>query len=487
MINVVDKGADPTGQSDSRAAIQAALDAAAACPTPVYFPSGTYLRGPTPLVISSPRMRLVGDGIGLSRIVSPGGGDVFDARHGQLAIEGLTIDGGANGVSFGAAGDVDDVRVRDCEFLGLADSAVSARGSQASASRLYFDRLLIRSCNLGLRLNWYKSDGVHVTGCDMRQLLTHGIMVGNGLGDASGGQRNYAITGNTIDGVTNPTTSDTHGIIVYGERFEISGNSIANVSNVGKLNCEGIYTKGRFGTVARNTLVDAGYQQAAIAIKGVERGAEGIPGWGMLVTGNVLVNTRSLSQGYTVGIDVNAEDARVVGNYLEGFACAISGNEGSDLDNVDVSDNDVIGTIGYYAINWRAWGHYLSIRENRVRGITGNGIANSVAIWVHPNGGKTIDHVLIERNKIYDMTPTLSTKRGIAIRVTSEVADAQVRNLVVRENYAVTTRAADRLLESSGQLVASDCAIVAHNTTRGPATAPLDLSLFPGASVLEAP
>jgi len=80
VYNVLDYGADPTGTNNSTAAIQAAIDAAAATvgtPFPsasgggvVYFPTGVYLSGA--LNITSPFISLQGDGPTASQIQSSG-------------------------------------------------------------------------------------------------------------------------------------------------------------------------------------------------------------------------------------------------------------------------------------------------------------------------------------------------------------------------------------------------------------------------------
>jgi len=71
VINVTDAayGADPTGATDSTAAIQAALDAAIAAPAALYLPTGIYKLVTSALtVVAGQRIYIFGDGPGLTRI-----------------------------------------------------------------------------------------------------------------------------------------------------------------------------------------------------------------------------------------------------------------------------------------------------------------------------------------------------------------------------------------------------------------------------------
>lgn len=62
-VSVVDKGADPTGVADSRAAIQAAIDALGARGGTVYFPPGTYVIN-SKLTMAADNIQLLGAGRG---------------------------------------------------------------------------------------------------------------------------------------------------------------------------------------------------------------------------------------------------------------------------------------------------------------------------------------------------------------------------------------------------------------------------------------
>jgi hypothetical protein len=110
VYNVLDYGADPTGATSSTAAIQAAINAAAATVgTPlaqasgggvVYFPTGVYLSGS--LTITSPFVSLQGDGPTASQIKSSG---VFNPL---LKVSGGTTSAPANYNMF----------IRDMKFIG---------------------------------------------------------------------------------------------------------------------------------------------------------------------------------------------------------------------------------------------------------------------------------------------------------------------------------------------------------------------------------
>lgn len=107
-FNVLDYGADLTGVADSRAACQAAIDAAKAIGASVYFPAGTYLirstTGPDSknngLVIpftdansTSNRVSLIGDGA--STVLKAGDNNMIVARFSDshCSMQGFSIDG----------------------------------------------------------------------------------------------------------------------------------------------------------------------------------------------------------------------------------------------------------------------------------------------------------------------------------------------------------------------------------------------------------
>ena len=117
-------GADPTGSSDSTAAIQAAIDGAAG--GVVYFPAGTYRVGMGPLALGN-GVRLTGDGAYASRLrCPPAGPGLINAgtpiRADYAEIDHLTLQCGdstadTTGADIFSGANITRWRVHDCIFI----------------------------------------------------------------------------------------------------------------------------------------------------------------------------------------------------------------------------------------------------------------------------------------------------------------------------------------------------------------------------------
>lgn len=161
VASVIDFGADPTGATDSTAAIQAAIDSFGSGQGTVSFPKGTYLVTST-LTIDKDRMNLVGEGPWISMIrFNPAGDDicVFIGKGGegttdagiivQCSVRGLTFVS-TNTTNKKTALELKDISLFVCEdvvigsttqWLGNGSIGVRIRGREGSV----FSRMTVQT------------------------------------------------------------------------------------------------------------------------------------------------------------------------------------------------------------------------------------------------------------------------------------------------------------------------------------------------------
>lgn len=207
-------GAKGDGTTDDRAAIQAAMDAAAAAGGgTVFFPIGTYLIG-SAVTFGANGIRMVGASPRKSQITVAFSGPGIDGdgtRRFNCSIENLAIVG---------SGAIDLVRLRDMDMFYMANSWVqSCDGTGINVT-----------ATVGSTRNLFV--GVHVLGCATRGIdfgslsnscrVIGGEFQGNGIGiDITGGStaNNIAIYGAIVES----TTAGATGIRVAGENASIDG------------------------------------------------------------------------------------------------------------------------------------------------------------------------------------------------------------------------------------------------------------------------
>jgi hypothetical protein len=197
-LNVLDYGADPTGASDSRAACQAAINAAKAIGTSVYFPAGSYLirstTGPDSkdngLVVpytnpndTANRVKLIGDGA--STILKAGDNNMIVVRwsDSHCSMQGFSIDGNSK---------------TDVWALGVVPQDMTQTTSLTFQTYNEFTDLYILGCAEGIAMRCGPDVGGADSGCWYNSFInvfiyycTRGIWMMDCPVGSSGTNRNY--------------------------------------------------------------------------------------------------------------------------------------------------------------------------------------------------------------------------------------------------------------------------------------------------------
>lgn len=159
-----------------------------------------------------------------------------------------------------------------------------------------------------------------------------------------------------------------HGILVIGNRVEINGNHIENVYNGGvagnpriKTGSEGIYVKANDCRIYNNTLINAGFGEGAISVKGTNTG--------IVIEKNVLKYTEDIADHSQLITCYYAGDLIIRGNVMESNASNTTGiklcTSDKVLSNALVSDNKSWNVKGYgFKILNRFAGNEISIINN---------------------------------------------------------------------------------------------------------------------------
>ena len=207
VVNVLDYGADATGATNSTAAIQAAIDAAAS--KTVYFPAGTYIVNSANLEIDDNGARLVGDGVGSKiqltgysikvpastdtatyediRFVdlymkrTDGGGPVVDLAGDQgsghkiqaTSFTGCKIEGGSIGVDLEGC---ENVTFDRCRFIDCTKHINAADGTDIPVIHCVISNCWFKGHTYGVYLEGARSvtmRGCYFTGTSANDVVVH--------------------------------------------------------------------------------------------------------------------------------------------------------------------------------------------------------------------------------------------------------------------------------------------------------------------------
>lgn len=344
-------GLHPNAEFDQTAALQAAIDAAAAAGEPLMLPAGTYL-------VSDLRLRAGTRLLGAARTATLAfsGGDAFvtaDKADG-LVIRGVVLDGrwkafdsargeGAVSITRSRGVTIEDVEIRHSAQIGLAMTGCSGRVVTAS---------IIDALDAGVKA--LDSAGLDIRDCVVAACGNNGILVWR----SEKGEDATTIIGNRISNIRNSSGGSGQygngvnvfragGVIVSNNRISdcaytaVRGNAADNIQILGN-SCA------RLGEVA--IYAEFGFQGALIASNIIDIAAAGISvtnfnegGRLAIVQGNLIRNLfRRESEAFDKrgeGIGVEA-DAVVSGNTIEGApTCGIQIGWGRYMRDVAATGN----------------------------------------------------------------------------------------------------------------------------------------------------
>lgn len=217
--------------------------------------------------------------------------------------------------------------------------------------------------------------------------ITSGLWIGSEGVGSQDVQKPYIVSNNIFRNITSTQSGvDVHGVIMWGESINISDNTFENIHNVDYTSgSEAIYTKARYTTVADNIIIDAGYNESAINLKGSPRGVgAAISGYGNIIRGN-SISWDSADTNDKRGIYVRSDDLLIDGNTIDGADLPIwCGTEAqADLDIV-IQNNIIRNIRSFDGITIKNFGDSVIIKNNTIESIDYDGATTVKLIAVEP-------------------------------------------------------------------------------------------------------
>jgi hypothetical protein len=191
----------------------------------------------------------------------------------------------------------------------------------------------------------------------------------------------FTIAGNHIKNVfcgqyDGPEGYECHGIMVVGNRVQITGNHLENIYNGGiqgnpriKTGSEGIYIKGNDCTISNNTLINAGFGEGAICVKGLNSG--------VVIKGNKISYISDLADHSQLITCYFRDTLKITGNTMESVAQNTTAiklcNVTHMLSKAYVEENQIKSVKGYgFKIMNRFPGSAFNISLNGAINIQGD-------------------------------------------------------------------------------------------------------------------
>jgi Pectate lyase superfamily protein len=368
-LNVLSYGADPTGVTDSGAAINNAINALPATGGTVFFPPGTYLSNIVPIVGRS-NVSLMGAGWNsiIKSTALPNGGTNAGQRQvdytgcSNFSISNLALDcsgitsflAGVRSINLNAASSfiIQNCYLKTC---GAATTAPGASNYLITGNTAFFSSTNgIDNAN-GVFDQWGGANNFTISGNTVYannvaqypilvtgqttalvaaacynftitgNIITGANQVGIWVNGRNGVNYLFDITGNTVNGCVN-----FYGIAVADSYlFTVSGNSIKNTGTVGlKFYSEGgSYTNGCTDfTVVGNVVYNAN-QLAAGGANGVAIGVINPSTTGSIVGNRVGGSGHT----YAVYLDGSVTGTEIIGgNYAAGSSGTVANNNGAN-------------------------------------------------------------------------------------------------------------------------------------------------------------
>ena len=408
-ISVRDFGAAGDGVTDDTAAIQAAIDFAAAGGNTVLLPHGIFLIDSN-LTASGPVVKFSGPG---------------------------TLKGGVRSATLIIGDAVTDLYINGVTFTTMAGIATESTSSNL-ASVLFCDNT-VNDCEYGIHLTGSVKHGIFSRNRfnDLNRTSSascQAIKVGNNDRTDALATNKIIVSDNVIDTIDNDYNAETHAILVYGTEVSITGNTISDVSNsVTTSGAESIYLKANIATCSGNTIRNqGGAANGAITFKGVPIGDEsGVEGAHVTCCGNTILNTAGATS--VIGISVNVDHSCVSGNTLINCRLHVA-----DSDHHEITGNDIrferTGAIqAFEFVNT----NNLTFSNNRLLGIANTFDGNTInGCRIRNTGAAAMEKISILDNDIRIEFPDATTG-GTSVAAINVWADTDDINDVAIENNRV--------------------------------------------------
>lgn len=343
MANLkADFGAVMDGVTDDSVALANALTTCGANNQVLVIPEGVCYAPTITRPTISGRLRIVGQGKGVSTIrgdqskimVGFSGGASLSAR--DIGFDGWATPFLLLANTGGSAFDI--ISAVDCLFTNIAVSPISDAGQYANGgiSELRFERNTVVNCgktngvSAGLRLDSNAIYSAFVRDNEIRDIGGNysGQKDGISLGAVSKSPlSSLVISGNRIYNVGNNSADHTSGITAFGRHVRITDNSVNTVQSLSSSNIDqyAIYTKASYSIVRGNACVDAGGNAACIMTKGMPNdGQDTATDYGNVIADNtILIQNRWASIESYTGITTYNGGMNIHDNIIEGTSNGI--------------------------------------------------------------------------------------------------------------------------------------------------------------------
>jgi hypothetical protein len=413
VVSVKDVGATGDGVTSDTTALNAALVAGT-----YYLPAGTY-RAPGLTVTQTSALALIGAGRGLTIIdgerVAFGLSVTHVTVRARLYLKGLTFKNFDKLLVLdGFSSDISEIHFEDCDFDTLGSPLI---WSDSDDSDAWLRKITVKDCTAttlsrGFFLNAFKLQRATFERVDIKTVKKVGIQAGYAGGSTGSTPEFISVTHCTIEGVSANSgavdgTDSVNGIVASGDQVIIDHNQIRDLTSTLISDNEGIYCKLIHGSVSHNTLVNAGLDEGAIAVKGQPRagGGTGPDGKQVIIDHNIIDGQDAAGSS---GILVYCDDAIVSNNSVTGVRNkGIYVSSSLQWRNITIKDNSVYNCRAQYPIMVQGWAKLVVIDGNLVDQIDGttDAYAENYGIYIEPFTG-ALSHVRLLNNTIQDLTGT---------------------------------------------------------------------------------
>jgi uncharacterized secreted repeat protein (TIGR03808 family) len=379
-IDATALGVRPNSADDQSAALQRAIDRAAAARAVLNLPPGVYRAG----ALQLPPYAAIAGRQGATRIVMAGGPSLLAATGSDnILLSGLTLDGAniplpeGRGLVHLAQGR--GLRIADCEITGAGRNAIALEAIEGDVTGNTISAADAAIFSLDAR-------GLRIAGNTVRGAGNGGILVWR----STPGDDGTLIVDNRIDNILNKSGGSgqygnavnvfrAHNVIVRGNRINnaafsaVRGNAASNLQILGNT-CTAsgevaLYAEFAFeGAVIANNIVDGA--ALGVSVTNFNQG-----GRLAVVQGNLIRNLHSQRPAGTdpddsagIGIGVEA-DTVVTGNMVENAPnIGIAAGWGQYLRDVTVSANVVRGADYGIAVSVAPGAGAAVIADNMISG-----------------------------------------------------------------------------------------------------------------------
>ena len=437
-FNVKAYGAVGDGVTDDTAAIQAAVDAAAAAGGgTVFFPRGTYIiASPYIDVPSTSPLRFLGDNAWLD-------GD-STGDHAFVLNNG----GGAGYPTF------ERIEFKDLKFKDFAARAIECStydtGGRSTITRFVMEGCAFDGMPEGLHL-YCKIGSALVTDNTFENFsgtTIACIFLGSKYEADVDDVSHMIVSRNVVKTATSSSAS--WAFVAFGHTVIFDDNIITDSVSTGGSGTGPI----AIGVKAYNTIITdniitnaGGSNDGHIYVKGLERGGvgdspfnNGGPSYSINISGNRVTSTatgtwNATESGISVdGGDHGKDNVQISDNYLEGLrgnGIKVEGSLGGDHDDMSITDNIIYNSRSEYGIRIYIQGKRTSICGNKISGFGVDGTStNPIAIRI--DGIDDLIDCNVSNNVISDDGLTAGTGSIYGIYVRQD--DGLLGNFIAKDN-----------------------------------------------------